>query len=152
MLCSDEVWYCKEKITPRQAKLKGEDEASRDRAKSLLEDALSMDTNNIQVQRSDILSTWSGIRPLATDPSSKDTSSISMDHIYGSGGSGGGGGGSGGDDIGLNNTVVVMVVVYGGSGGRGDDGGGSGGGDGGGGSGGGGFNNLVVVVVVASGV
>ncbi|KAF9589499.1 hypothetical protein IFM89_025046 [Coptis chinensis] len=36
---------------------------------------------NIEVQRSDILSTWSGIRPLATDPSSKDTSSISRDHI-----------------------------------------------------------------------
>ncbi|KAF9617386.1 hypothetical protein IFM89_036307 [Coptis chinensis] len=36
---------------------------------------------NIEVQRYDILSTWSGIRPLATDPSSKDTSSISRDHI-----------------------------------------------------------------------
>ncbi|KAF9587993.1 hypothetical protein IFM89_006872 [Coptis chinensis] len=38
-------------------------------------------THVIWVQRSDILSTWSGIRPLATDPSSKDTSSISRDHI-----------------------------------------------------------------------
>ncbi|KAF9617389.1 hypothetical protein IFM89_036310 [Coptis chinensis] len=36
---------------------------------------------NIEVQRYDILSTWSGIRPLATDPSSKDTFSISRDHI-----------------------------------------------------------------------
>ncbi|KAF9622849.1 hypothetical protein IFM89_034281 [Coptis chinensis] len=36
---------------------------------------------NIKVQRSDILSTWSGIRSLATDPSSKDTSNISRDHI-----------------------------------------------------------------------
>ncbi|KAF5180943.1 Glycerol-3-phosphate dehydrogenase [Thalictrum thalictroides] len=36
---------------------------------------------NIKVGRSDILSTWSGIRPLATDPSAKSTSSISRDHI-----------------------------------------------------------------------
>ncbi|KAL5730250.1 glycerol-3-phosphate dehydrogenase [Ranunculus cassubicifolius] len=36
---------------------------------------------NIKVESSDILSTWSGIRPLATDPSAKDTSSISRDHI-----------------------------------------------------------------------
>ncbi|KAL5994510.1 Glycerol-3-phosphate dehydrogenase sdp6, mitochondrial [Asimina triloba] len=36
---------------------------------------------NIKVQRSDILSSWSGIRPLATDPSAKNTSSISRDHI-----------------------------------------------------------------------
>ncbi|KAF9604028.1 hypothetical protein IFM89_001388 [Coptis chinensis] len=36
---------------------------------------------NIEVQKSDILSTWSGIPPLATDPSSKNTSSISRDHI-----------------------------------------------------------------------
>ncbi|XP_058078054.1 glycerol-3-phosphate dehydrogenase SDP6, mitochondrial-like isoform X2 [Magnolia sinica] len=36
---------------------------------------------NIKVRRSDILSAWSGIRPLATDPSAKDTASISRDHI-----------------------------------------------------------------------
>ncbi|XP_077223527.1 glycerol-3-phosphate dehydrogenase SDP6, mitochondrial-like [Tasmannia lanceolata] len=36
---------------------------------------------NIEVQRSDVLSAWSGIRPLATDPSAKDTASISRDHI-----------------------------------------------------------------------
>ncbi|OVA00570.1 FAD-dependent glycerol-3-phosphate dehydrogenase [Macleaya cordata] len=36
---------------------------------------------NIKVRCSDILSTWSGIRPLATDPSAKDTASISRDHI-----------------------------------------------------------------------
>lgn len=36
---------------------------------------------NIKVGSSDILSTWSGIRPLATDPNAKDTSSISRDHI-----------------------------------------------------------------------
>ncbi|XXG45226.1 hypothetical protein AAC387_Pa02g0360 [Persea americana] len=36
---------------------------------------------NIKVQHSDILSAWSGIRPLATDPSAKDTASISRDHI-----------------------------------------------------------------------
>ena len=36
---------------------------------------------NVQVRRSDVLSSWSGIRPLATDPNAKDTASISRDHI-----------------------------------------------------------------------
>ncbi|XP_068646057.1 glycerol-3-phosphate dehydrogenase SDP6, mitochondrial-like [Aristolochia californica] len=36
---------------------------------------------NIEVRRSDILSAWSGIRPLATNPSAKDTASISRDHV-----------------------------------------------------------------------
>ncbi|XP_068640408.1 glycerol-3-phosphate dehydrogenase SDP6, mitochondrial-like [Aristolochia californica] len=36
---------------------------------------------NIEVRRSDILSAWSGIRPLATNPSAKNTASISRDHI-----------------------------------------------------------------------
>ncbi|KAI3913817.1 hypothetical protein MKW92_025424 [Papaver armeniacum] len=41
-----------------------------------IEDYLS-----IKVRTSDILSTWSGIRPLAIDPSAKDTASISRDHL-----------------------------------------------------------------------
>lgn len=36
---------------------------------------------NVQVRRSDVLSAWSGIRPLATDPSAKNTESISRDHV-----------------------------------------------------------------------
>ncbi|KAK1256844.1 hypothetical protein QJS04_geneDACA025100 [Acorus gramineus] len=36
---------------------------------------------NIQVRHSDILSSWSGLRPLALDPSAKNTESISRDHI-----------------------------------------------------------------------
>ncbi|KAK9152723.1 hypothetical protein Sjap_000203 [Stephania japonica] len=36
---------------------------------------------NVEVRDSDILSSWSGIRPLAIDPSVKDTASISRDHI-----------------------------------------------------------------------
>ncbi|KAG9441014.1 hypothetical protein H6P81_016868 [Aristolochia fimbriata] len=36
---------------------------------------------NIEVRRTDILSAWSGIRPLATNPTAKDTASISRDHI-----------------------------------------------------------------------
>ncbi|KAK9131750.1 hypothetical protein Scep_011278 [Stephania cephalantha] len=36
---------------------------------------------NVEVRGSDILSSWSGIRPLAIDPSVKDTASISRDHI-----------------------------------------------------------------------
>ncbi|KAJ1701860.1 hypothetical protein LUZ63_001639 [Rhynchospora breviuscula] len=36
---------------------------------------------NVQVRRSDVLSAWSGIRPLATDPKAKNTESISRDHV-----------------------------------------------------------------------
>uniref|UniRef100_A0A0E0P655 Glycerol-3-phosphate dehydrogenase n=2 Tax=Oryza TaxID=4527 RepID=A0A0E0P655_ORYRU len=36
---------------------------------------------NVQVRRSDVLSAWSGIRPLAMDPSAKNTESISRDHV-----------------------------------------------------------------------
>ncbi|XP_010558142.1 PREDICTED: glycerol-3-phosphate dehydrogenase SDP6, mitochondrial-like [Tarenaya hassleriana] len=36
---------------------------------------------NIKVRRSDVLSAWSGIRPLAMDPSAKSTESISRDHV-----------------------------------------------------------------------
>ncbi|TXG49475.1 hypothetical protein EZV62_025350 [Acer yangbiense] len=43
-------------------------------------DAIS-DYLNIKVRRTDVLSAWSGIRPLATDPSAKNTESISRDHV-----------------------------------------------------------------------
>ncbi|KAF8662013.1 hypothetical protein HU200_056571 [Digitaria exilis] len=43
-------------------------------------DAIS-DYLNVQVRRSDVLSAWSGIRPLAMDPSAKNTESISRDHV-----------------------------------------------------------------------
>lgn len=33
------------------------------------------------MRRTDVLSAWSGIRPLATDPSAKNTESISRDHV-----------------------------------------------------------------------
>ncbi|RAL43728.1 hypothetical protein DM860_014229 [Cuscuta australis] len=33
------------------------------------------------VRRTDVLSAWSGIRPLAVDPNTKDTASISRDHV-----------------------------------------------------------------------
>ncbi|CAN6568519.1 unnamed protein product [Malus baccata var. baccata] len=36
---------------------------------------------NVKVRRTDVLSAWSGIRPLATDPSAKSTESISRDHV-----------------------------------------------------------------------
>ncbi|KAJ3679895.1 hypothetical protein LUZ60_016173 [Juncus effusus] len=36
---------------------------------------------NVQVRRSDVLSAWSGIRPLAVDPTAKNTESISRDHV-----------------------------------------------------------------------
>ncbi|GFZ11222.1 FAD-dependent oxidoreductase family protein [Actinidia rufa] len=35
----------------------------------------------MHVRRVDVLSAWSGIRPLATDPSTKNTESISRDHV-----------------------------------------------------------------------
>lgn len=34
-----------------------------------------------QVRRQDVLSAWSGIRPLASDPNASDTASISRDHV-----------------------------------------------------------------------
>ncbi|KAE9619340.1 hypothetical protein Lal_00047041 [Lupinus albus] len=36
---------------------------------------------NVKVRRSDVLSAWSGIRPLASDPTAKNTESISRDHV-----------------------------------------------------------------------
>lgn len=33
------------------------------------------------VRRGDVLAAWSGIRPLVTDPNSKDTQSISRNHV-----------------------------------------------------------------------
>ncbi|GFQ06902.1 glycerol-3-phosphate dehydrogenase sdp6 mitochondrial [Phtheirospermum japonicum] len=43
-------------------------------------DAIS-DYLNIKVRRVDVLSAWSGIRPLAVDPNAKSTESISRDHV-----------------------------------------------------------------------
>ncbi|GMI78791.1 SUGAR-DEPENDENT 6 [Hibiscus trionum] len=36
---------------------------------------------NVKVRRTDVLSAWSGIRPLAVDPNAKSTESISRDHV-----------------------------------------------------------------------
>ncbi|KAL8257751.1 hypothetical protein R6Q59_029792 [Mikania micrantha] len=36
---------------------------------------------NVKVRRTDVLSAWSGIRPLATDPKAKNTESIVRDHV-----------------------------------------------------------------------
>lgn len=35
----------------------------------------------LQVRRGDVLSAWSGIRPLVIDPNSKDTQSVSRNHV-----------------------------------------------------------------------
>ncbi|KAL8497853.1 hypothetical protein ACS0TY_021267 [Phlomoides rotata] len=43
-------------------------------------DAIS-DYLNVKVRRTDVLSAWSGIRPLALDPRAKSTESTSRDHI-----------------------------------------------------------------------
>lgn len=43
-------------------------------------DAIS-DYLNVKVRRVDVLSAWSGIRPLAVDPTAKSTESISRDHV-----------------------------------------------------------------------
>ncbi|KAH6760402.1 FAD-dependent oxidoreductase family protein [Perilla frutescens var. frutescens] len=43
-------------------------------------DAIS-DYLNVKVRRTDVLSAWSGIRPLAVDPRAKTTESISRDHV-----------------------------------------------------------------------
>ncbi|XP_020860520.1 glycerol-3-phosphate dehydrogenase, mitochondrial [Phascolarctos cinereus] len=36
---------------------------------------------DVEVRRGDVLAAWSGIRPLVTDPKSKDTQSISRNHV-----------------------------------------------------------------------
>nr|XP_006001353.1 PREDICTED: glycerol-3-phosphate dehydrogenase, mitochondrial isoform X3 [Latimeria chalumnae] len=38
-------------------------------------------TPDVQVRRGDVLAAWSGIRPLVTNPDSKDTQSISRSHV-----------------------------------------------------------------------
>nr|CDS27206.1 glycerol 3 phosphate dehydrogenase [Hymenolepis microstoma] len=38
-------------------------------------------SDDLQVRRGDVLSVWSGIRPLVSDPNSKDTQSIARNHI-----------------------------------------------------------------------
>ncbi|GAB4854983.1 Glycerol-3-phosphate dehydrogenase sdp6, mitochondrial [Ancistrocladus abbreviatus] len=43
-------------------------------------DAIS-DYLNVKVRRTDVLSAWSGIRPLAMDPKAKNTESVSRDHV-----------------------------------------------------------------------
>ncbi|KAJ8551676.1 hypothetical protein K7X08_021691 [Anisodus acutangulus] len=43
-------------------------------------DAIS-DYLNVKVRRADVLSAWSGIRPLAIDPKATSTASISRDHV-----------------------------------------------------------------------
>ena len=35
----------------------------------------------VSVRRGDVLSAWSGIRPLVTNPNSKDTQSLARNHI-----------------------------------------------------------------------
>lgn len=35
----------------------------------------------VKVRRSDVLSTWAGIRPLAQDPNAANTESASRDHV-----------------------------------------------------------------------
>jgi len=36
---------------------------------------------SLSVRRGDVLSAWSGIRPLVTNPNSKDTQSLARNHI-----------------------------------------------------------------------
>lgn len=43
---------------------------------------------DVEVRRGDVLAAWSGIRPLVTDPDSKDTQSICRNHIVSISGSG----------------------------------------------------------------
>lgn len=40
-----------------------------------------MFTLQVEVRRSDVQSSWSGLRPLAMDPNAADTASASRDHI-----------------------------------------------------------------------
>jgi glycerol-3-phosphate dehydrogenase len=37
--------------------------------------------SDVQVRRADVLSAWSGIRPLVSDPNKKNTESLARNHI-----------------------------------------------------------------------
>ena len=54
-------------------------QAHEDEVKFIL-DAIS-EYLTVKVRRSDVLSTWAGLRPLASDPNAADTESASRDHI-----------------------------------------------------------------------
>lgn len=54
-------------------------QAHEDEVKFILE-AIS-EYLTVKVRRSDVLSTWAGLRPLASDPNAADTESASRDHI-----------------------------------------------------------------------
>ena len=47
---------------------------------SFILDAIS-EYLTVKVRRSDVMSTWSGLRPLATDPNASSSEAVSRDHI-----------------------------------------------------------------------
>ncbi|XP_051479484.1 glycerol-3-phosphate dehydrogenase, mitochondrial isoform X2 [Apus apus] len=47
----------------------------------ILNEVRSYLSADVEVRRGDVLAAWSGIRPLVTDPNSKDTQSISRNHV-----------------------------------------------------------------------
>ena len=47
----------------------------------VLDEAAKYLSPELKVRREDVLSAWSGIRPLATDPNCLNTASLSRDHI-----------------------------------------------------------------------
>lgn len=55
--------------------------ATEDEIKWVLAEASKYLSPELKVRREDVLSAWSGIRPLAADPHAQDTASVSRDHV-----------------------------------------------------------------------
>ena len=54
---------------------------STDDVEFLLHEVKNYLSSDVQVRRGDVLSAWSGIRPLVVNPSKKDTQSIARNHV-----------------------------------------------------------------------
>ncbi|KAG5283280.1 hypothetical protein AALO_G00040340 [Alosa alosa] len=54
---------------------------SEDDINFILKEVRNYLSSDVEVRRGDVLAAWSGIRPLVTDPSSKDTQSICRNHV-----------------------------------------------------------------------
>ena len=55
--------------------------ATEDEIQWVINEASKYLSPELHVRRKDVLSAWSGIRPLALDPTSSDTASASRDHV-----------------------------------------------------------------------
>nr|CDS16931.1 glycerol 3 phosphate dehydrogenase [Echinococcus granulosus] len=67
--------------TDHSCKLATSPEPTDDDVQFILSEIKSYLSPDLKVRRGDVLSVWSGIRPLVSDPNSKDTQSIARNHV-----------------------------------------------------------------------